>query len=458
MQIFTQEINDGLADKIANSNSLAFELIPSIIDNIYPPAKADERLSTNENIDLLYFNSVLASVGWNKNDDVFASAELWQARNTPVNKKINYMHDEKDIIGHMTNSNVIDFNGKFVPNDEIDTPDAFDVVVGGYIYKYWQDEKLRERMVEILGKVNSRELAVSMECMFPNFDYAIVTPDGQHKIIARAGDTAFLTKHLRIYGGTGNYEGFRIGRLLRNMVFTGNALVDRPANPRSLILKAESMVFSGALASISILQPKVEKTIMAEITKEQYDIVVKKLESAEAAVKDVVNKEIDSLKDINTKLTANAKEQIEAITKLKNELNASKEVSKAHEDGSAKLSDKIKLLEAELAQAKSELDKNNKEMCKGKRKAALAGVDIDEAKANELVERFANASDELFDELVKALPKKQVADTTTSAREFLDKAQDKDTNINIPSDIQNNLVAKASEWFASSLSKNDKGE
>jgi hypothetical protein len=260
MKIFDQEIKDGLTEKLSSSCSLAFELIPSVVaEPMQAIADVPSLDDVSKNIDLLYFNSVLASVGWNKNDDVFDAVELWRARATPVNKKINYMHDEKDIIGHMTNSSVIDFSGRPIPdgNQEDSLPSGFDVVVGGFLYKHWQDSQLKERMEEILGKVANQTLAVSMECIFPTFDYAVISPDGQQRVIARTDDTAFLTKHLRVYGGNGNYEGFKVGRLIRNMVFTGNALVDRPANPRSLILKKDALAFNGTLASIDIFKSEI---------------------------------------------------------------------------------------------------------------------------------------------------------------------------------------------------------
>lgn len=260
MQIFTQEVKDGLSEKLVSSSSLAFELIPSISELSLAEVKTENN-TDNKSTDLLYFNSILVSVGWNLNDDVFDPAELIKARNTPVNKKINYMHNEEDIIGHMTNSNVIDFEGNYISDiDENNPPSKFDIVVGGYIYKYWSKNELKERMSEILEKVANKELAVSMECVFPDFDYALINTQGEHQIITRDESTAFLTKHLRIYGGKGSYEGFKVGRLIRNMVFTGNALVDKPANPRSLILKSESKIFNGTKASLNIFKNTKEES------------------------------------------------------------------------------------------------------------------------------------------------------------------------------------------------------
>ena len=45
----------------------------------------------------------------------------------------------------------------------------------------------------------------------------------------------FLHKHLRAYGGKGGYEDHKIGRLLRNIVFSGKGFVNKPANPDSVI-------------------------------------------------------------------------------------------------------------------------------------------------------------------------------------------------------------------------------
>jgi hypothetical protein len=121
MKIFAQEISDGLKEQLEKSTSLAFEMIPVVSEVTKADVQVPDLDSVSQNLDLMYFNSVLASVGWNKNDDVFDAKELWRARSTPVNKKINYMHDEKDIIGHMTNSNVIDFSGRLFPdgNDDV---------------------------------------------------------------------------------------------------------------------------------------------------------------------------------------------------------------------------------------------------------------------------------------------------------------------------------------------------
>ena len=85
---------------------------------------------------------------------------------------------------------------------------------------------------------------------FNGFDYAVIGPDNKHHVIARNNETAFLTQHLRSYGGTGSYQEHQVGRLLRNITFSGKGFVDRPANPESVIFD-KNKVFEFNNASIS---------------------------------------------------------------------------------------------------------------------------------------------------------------------------------------------------------------
>lgn len=462
MLIFEQEKQDGLSELIVKSSSIAFELVPTTITPQISAAFANlpDFDSIVKKVDLFYFESVLASVGWNKNDDVFDYLELWAAKDSPVNKKINYMHNEADIIGHMTLSRVLDHEGNLInsdtPNDKV--PNTFDVCVGGFLYKHWEDDSLRERMSVLIDSISKKNIAVSMECIFPHFDYAIVTPNGEHKIVARAEETSFLTKHLRRYGGTGSYEGHKVGRLLRNMIFTGNALVDRPANPRSLIIKSEASSFTGTNAKIHFSNQS-EKNIM-DITKEAYDALLKKVEAAEAAAKEVAQKELNevkaahaALKEVHEKVVAELNTIKDSFKKTSDELTAAKEISKAHEDKTLALAEQIKTLETQLNEAKAEMDKHTKEMKSSKRKAAMAEIDVDEAKANELLVKFAEVSDELFDEVVKAFPRKKAAEATTLT-EKLENAEVTTATVTVPTETQKALAAKASEWFSETLKPN----
>ena len=75
--------------------------------------------------------------------------------------------------------------------------------------------------------------------------------NSSYHILARNNETSYLTKYLRAYGGMGQHEQYKIGRVLRNITFTGKGFVDKPANEDSIIF------------SKNLIEPKIE-TISAE--------------------------------------------------------------------------------------------------------------------------------------------------------------------------------------------------
>ena len=115
----------------------------------------------------------------------------------------------------------------------------FNIITNAVIYKSWSDIEQRERVNTLIDEIQEGKWFVSMECLFPNFDYALIDSQGDTKIIERSEASAFLTKHLRAYGGSGLYEDYKVGRLLRNISFSGKGLVSKPANPRSVILEGK---------------------------------------------------------------------------------------------------------------------------------------------------------------------------------------------------------------------------
>lgn len=94
------------------------------------------------------------------------------------------------------------------------------------------------------------------------------------KVVARDEDTAFLTKHLRCYGGTGQYDGYSIARALKNITFHGNAFTKRPANPDSIIFAKENkkiILTSGVNLNKEeiIMSDNILEKQVAELYKEQ---------------------------------------------------------------------------------------------------------------------------------------------------------------------------------------------
>lgn len=408
VQVFKKEIEAGLADSIQADISVAFILDAKQldIDEVALSKAIANTIEYNKQLDLFYFESILVSTGWNKNDDIFTAAELWKAKESPINKKINYMHDESDIIGHMVCSRVVDDQSRMIPYDSVleGLPSTFDICVGGVLYKIWDNETLQARMDSILKDIATGKWKVSMECIYPHFDYGIIMPDGQHKVIARTEETSFLSKYLRRYGGPGSFENYKIGRVLRDILFSGKGLVDVPANPRSVIT-----AFTGTAANLNILPKITERKRMAvEITETQYNELKQKFEKAEAALIEAANKEKESFKTAIAQLEKDK-------TALAAELAASKEVVKAHEDKVSNLNTALTKANTDLTAAQTQLDTLNSEALKAKRLSLFADIDIEATKAQDLVTKFINASDEAFAELVNALPKRAPAPTPVPA-------------------------------------------
>jgi hypothetical protein len=277
--IFKSEIQDGLKEKIISSMSISSTCELEICDPflLNKPLRA---VAENKNqMDLHYLKSILVTTGWNKNDDVFDKAEVWTARNTPSDKPFNYEHDQKQIIGHITGSKVIDEDGNDVAEgvsvDEL--PKKFHILTSAVLYKFWEDPKKQEEMNDIISGIANNKWFVSMEALFNNFDYAM--DDGvTAKVIARNEKTAFLTKHLRAYGGNGVFNNIKIGRVLKNIVFSGKGLVRKPANPESIIFDETEAFITSSVYQLdettkskeiimSIEEEKIENQI-AEVTEE----------------------------------------------------------------------------------------------------------------------------------------------------------------------------------------------
>ena len=374
MQIFKSEVKDGIAELVKSSAAIAFcsEAMPYIPNE--KEIVLSKAIAENANqVDLYYIKSILASSGWNKNDDVFDHAELWNARATPEDKQFNYMHDEKDIIGHITSCYVTDGDGNRLDdiNSDSQLPAYFDITIGSVLYTSWSDKNLKDRMQKIIADVEAGQTwHVSMECLFPAFDYALIDAKGEQKIVKREEASAFLTKHLRAYGGKGEYNGYKLGRLLRNISFSGVGLVQKPANPRSVILNKQhsTIIFNESKAEEIIMQDELE------VLKAELAVAKDAKEDMEKGKKDAEAKKAEA------ELT---------IADLQAQL------SQAQEAIAAEKKDKEKMAE--------ELNKMKKEKTKSSRKAALAQAGVAEAELDQTVANFESLDDSSFEAVVATL-------------------------------------------------------
>ncbi len=416
INIYQQEISDGIADDISN-NSIYCQSIAKTSTVTSPDLKslADEELEkiglssagNKAQFDLYNLESVLVSTGWNKNDDVFDREELWLARETPEDKPFNFMHNEKDIIGHITGNRVVDKSGADIYFKD-DLPEDFDILTTAVIYKEWSDLEQRSRMSKIISEIEEGKWFVSMECLFPAFDYAMISPDGQKSILERNEASAFLTKHLRAYGGEGKYNNYRVGRMLRNLSFSGKGLVSNPANPESLILSNEP--FSESKSIILTTSSIKESYDMSTELENQVSILKKELSEAKIANEALKEKVIaeqkaefeSQISNLESSL-AEKQEEIAKAAELSNELKSSVE---GLEESLAKKAIELKDKEEAMMEKDKKLAMMKKKEAMMKRKAQLEEAGLNEESAAATMEDFADVDDETFDKVVALMKKK----------------------------------------------------
>ena len=399
IKIFQNEINDGIGELVKSTASVAYCAEATIQKEIPEEIVVKAIAENKDQVDLYYLESVLVSCGWNKNDDVFMPEATWAARNTPEDKQFNFMHDENDIIGHITGSYVLGKDGVAVADDS-EMPEDFDIITQAVLYNSWTNSENKERMDKIIAEIEEGKWYVSMECLFAGFDYALSNEDGLKKVLARDEESSFLTKHLRSYGGSGEYQGYKIGRALKNIAFSGKGLVSKPANPRSVILKSVAFNLDGDsqfdIGEFNMSDNLLEKQL-AEVREE--------LVSAKAE-NEAIKAKIEEAKD---KEFASKVEAFEATVEEKDASIAELEENiKSSQARIAELEDTLAKSQEELSVAMKEMDDMKKKEKMEKRKAALVEAGFDQEEAEETLAAFDSVNDEAFDVIVAAMTDKLV--------------------------------------------------
>ena len=437
MQVYEAEQLDGLANALT---SVSIAMVCPITSTQVVSSDSDIAGITLASIsdrpvqaDLYYLNSILVSAGWNKNDDVFDVADLWAARETPVDKPFNYMHDETDIIGHMISSVAMAEDGAMI--NDLPLPEKMDLVTSAVIYKTWGDPAQSDRVNDLISKIDEGQLAVSMECVFRGFDYADIEPDVSQKVIARDENSAFLTKHLRAYGGTGSYEGYKVGRLLRDLYFSGKGLVDKPANPRSIILPKESNPFK---------PENTFSTLAMEVVMPE-DTSVQAAEAEVSALKEALSTEKATASTLATEVSGH-KATISSLETKVNELEAT-----------------IATISQEKLTLSQEIQRMVSEVKAAARKNALVTAGATEDRATELLSKFADATDEMFEVVVALIVKEPtpVLDTESVEVEAETEALETVTEVEEPTvtvieDSVSDKISVASQWLRASVLQSTK--
>jgi hypothetical protein len=433
MLIYESEKQDGLEEVIKTKASVSYASFvePCVQEN--KQIKYLKSIASFDDEDLYYVQSILVSSSWNKNDDIFDKAEVWQAKNTPEHKPTNLEHDENTIIGHIISNWPITEEGILIDeNTPVENlPEKYHILTGSVIYKGFSNPALRERSSKLIAEIENQTKYVSMECFFKGFDYGVLNKQtGEYKILNRNNETAYLTKYLRAYGGIGEHQDYKIGRVLRHITFTGKGFVDKPANEDSIIFSKKD-IKSFSNQSDQILVPeKNQKNIESGVLNFQSSINSENLNMSlakeENAVANTENAEMTTVTTENTEVVAQAEVDVQSLQSLndklqadivalteasQNEINAIKEEAAKKDTELKHKEEEVKKMKAAIESMETELSSLNEvlagyktkeeEMLKKekmlKRKAALVEKGLDNDTADSVVSKFESMSDDAFD-------------------------------------------------------------
>jgi hypothetical protein len=376
-----------------------------------------------EDSDLYYTQSILVTTSWNKNDDIFDPREVWVAKSTPTHKPTNLEHNENLIVGHITSNWPIDENGQIInENTEYsDLPEKFHILTGSVIYTGYTEPELKERAVSLIREIEGGSKYVSMECFFKGFDYGLINKTtGKYNILPRNEETAFLTQHLRAYGGLGEHQNYKIGRVLRQITFSGKGFVNKPANPESIIFTKEELYLNKELAEYNIILEKNNDFSEEGVFSNQANLkeTIMSVETENTTV--VAESEVLETVQTVVEPTVETDQQVEAAKKMEEEMTKKEEEMKKMKAALEAIQNELSSTNEVLAAYKSKEEEMMKKEKKMKRMASLVESGIDQNTAESSIEKFDSIDDELFSVIASLIASKQ----TTKASEDEDEEDD----------------------------------
>lgn len=421
IEIYKAEREAGIANLIESQASIAYvtqledtKLSQEVARDFFRSSATDVDSKIDpDQFDLFYLNTVLVTTGCNKNLDVFTKEPTWAARYSPIHKQFNLEHDQSKIIGHMTSARAVNEKFELIDDDTspADLPDKFHILTGAVIYRALSDEQAQADIEKIIEEIAAGVWYVSMECLFRGFDYAVIADDGEQKVIARNEESAWLTKHLRQYGGSGAYNGYTLGRVLNDITFSGKGLVRKPANPESIIFNESTLAFKTTFASLGYITSndvcdnnngnKIIQTIGNINMASEVDPKIKELETKVAELikaNELLNDKVKThessattakITGLESEVTAKATRITELEIELKTVTDAKAEVDKT-----------VKSIEEKLAKAEKEIADSKALEVTRSRIEKLTKLFAPEDEAKQIVSLAAGHSDEQFDSLV----------------------------------------------------------
>lgn len=190
----------------------------------------------NKTPDMLFFTGCFVSSGENLNHAYFMPSELVKSFNSIINKPLDIEHEEDVIVGHIYSSAFVDQSGNKLELETLSTMDEkaldmmdLDIIIGGIIYK--------SRFPEMAEEVTDDKWKLSMETYFQDYDIKVGNLIMSRQEAEVMGLASFdnIGRIADIIKGGVQVASGEIARVLRDLMFSGCGLVEKPANPRSLI-------------------------------------------------------------------------------------------------------------------------------------------------------------------------------------------------------------------------------
>lgn len=407
MKIYNKEIEAGLSDKIDTC------AIASTFGTVSFAQMQDCQLARDivaqaqVPFGMGLFTGILVSVGWNKNDDVFSTKETYNAYGTARSKPVSTDHltSEKE----ETNTSCGYISDVWPLKTDLTLAESADcfahILTSMYVWSaYWPT--VTEGIIE---KIDANKQFVSMECLIKDFGYALKDRNGIVRLVERNEKTSALTSYLRRYGGPGkvsiNGNEYRIGRWLKDIVFSGVSFVDNPANE-------QSVVFSDYVLASEIQNDNLGDDIISVCIYEE-----EKIMSKENKVEEVKSTEV-----VTEVAKASDDELVECkkmIASLNDQIKAMEDKVKSAEDAKAASEKALCEVQAALAEASAKVEAMEKAKVVASRMAVAKELALayDETKISAM-------SDETFNTLVEfAKTKPEVKKEEVSVAAIEDKTE-----------------------------------
>ena len=215
---------------------------------------------------------------------------------------------------------------------------------------------------------------------------------------------SYLTKYLRAYGGQGEYDNYKIGRVLRNITFSGKGFVDKPANPDSVIF-TKNMVSKSSEKTLNEKNTDLDNTgVSNNQLNSNVETIIMSSENQEVVSASTVAEEnlVVTQPEVSTE-TVVADAVQDYVSELESLKKAKEEAAKLHEEAMMVKTTENEKMKQELAELKkvvenymakeAEMTRNNMMM---QRQASLVELGVDSDTAAATVQKLEHLDDNAF--------------------------------------------------------------